>query len=678
VNTPSSRSGSFGIAQLALLIFAVLAANPVVSYMLFDRAWVAVGVLLASVIVLQASYARFGKGLPTVYIVNVLCILGLFAHAEMLVRYRFSDYVMEDLYWIRDGYYVNRSNLRSRLTDKEYSVDYLTNKDGFRIGYSQQVDVSFDSVDWLFLGDSYTQGAQVNFEELYTTRLYRRFPNRIVANAGISGWGIPEELNYFKQVGRRYHPTIVFLQVSIFNDFMKVEERSAGVSDHLMQYSQFIRLLLQDFKFENPVRLPLGRWAEPFYPTAELNRRYNVFFNPSSPEKKRDLAAYRQYLGRFVEAVRESGARPIVILLPTKEQVRRVYFQEVIREFDIKPGELDMQRPNVLMRHLTDSLNVQLVDVTDEFTKAVGEPYFAFDEHMSPYGHQLLANIIAQRITGEDSTTTPQILSTEYAGDRYPTYLSDGHSVLFQSFVDGNTELFWSDSTFAASSRITFNNVNESHAVLGYPGDRIAFTQGNQELGNTEVVLSDLSAQIRRVVTDGADEFGAIPSFSADGERLAYAGWSADPRSRTYTTPRIVVCDLTSGVKHAITDGTSEAWRPVFSPDGSHVAYIMKIGAQFDIHVQDLATGRVRRLTRTRFDEWDPQFSPDGNLLIYAAHAQGNWDLFTLSVATGEATQITRTRGDEWDPTFSRDGRTILYAGEYGIFRGLYRTHSPN
>lgn len=664
---------TLGSAHVALLVFGVLTINPVVLYLLVDRAWLAIAFTLLSLVALQACYARFGKRLPTVYLVNLLAITGIFTHAELLVRYKFADYVIEDLYWIRDGYYVNRSGLRSHLTDKEFSVDYLTNKDGFRIGYSQQVDVTYDKVDWLFLGDSYTQGAQVNFEDLYTTRLYRRFPDRIVANAGISGWGIPEELSYFQQVGRRYEPEIVFLQVSNFNDFMKVRARSAGVSDRLMQHSQFVRLLLQDFKFENPVRLPLGRWAEPFYPDAESNRRYNVFYTPTGPEKERDLAAYRDYLGRFAAAVRQSGARPVIILLPTKEQIRPAYLDEVVREFGIDPGDLDMQRPNALMRQLVDSLGLDLIDVHDEFRDAVGEPYFDYDEHLTAYGHELVAESVARWIAKAHPSKPPRILSFDYAGDRYPSFLADGHSILFQSFADGNTELFWSDSTFSGPSRITFNEVNESHPTVGFPGDRLAFTVGDAAAGNTEVVLSDLAARIRRTVTDGPDEFGAIPSFSPDGQRLAYAAWTLDRATGRYTTPEIVVCDLTTGAKRPITDGRSEAWRPVFSPDGQSIVYISKVEGQFDLFLQDLASGAVRRLTETPYDEWDPQFSPDGSRVVYAAKASGNWDLFILSLSTGERVQLTLTRGDEWDPMFSPDGGSIVYGGEYGVFRGIYR-----
>jgi hypothetical protein len=667
----------FGSTHLALLAFSVLAVNPAVIFLLLDRPFLSIASTIAAAAALQVCYGRYQGRLPTVYLVNLLAVAGIFVHAELLVRYRFADYVMENLYQIRDGYYVNRPELRSRLNDKEFSVDYLTDVKGFRIGYSQQTEISYDKIDWLFLGDSYTQGAQVNFEDLYTTHLYRRFPDRIVANAGISGWGIPEELNYFQKEGRDYDPEIVFVQVSNFNDFMKVVPRSADWSDRMMQHSHFVRLLLQDFKFENPARLPLGRWAEPFYPDAESNRRYNVFYTPSDPAKERDLLAYRTYLGRLAAAVRESRARLVLILIPTKEQIRPAHLQEVISGFGIDPRDLDMHRPNRLMRRFADSLGVELIDVLEEFRAAPEEPFFEYDEHMTPYGHNLLADIIARRLAGDDPKSHPQILSQDYAGDRYPSFSPDGAFITFHSFADGNMELFWTDSAFSRPQRITFNDVHDSHPAVGFPGNRLAFTEGDQAKGDTKVVISDLTTRNRQLVTRGENEFGAIPSFSPDARHLAYAGWTVD-RTGRFTTPRIRVADLSTGAKRDLTDGRTEAWRPVFSPDGGTIAFISKVGAQFDIFVHELATGTVRRLTDTPYDEWDPQFSPDGTRLVFAAKAHGNWDLYVQVLATGERDRLTRTRGDEWDPGFSPNGKQVIYGGEYGIFRGIYRMNLPH
>jgi Tol biopolymer transport system component len=646
----------------------LLAANPIVLFLLTDSVLISLGVCLAIIALLLLAFERFRRELPTVYLINVIALFGVFAHAELVTRVRFNDYVMEDLYQIKGSYYFNRPFLHSRLTDKEFDADYITNKDGFRIGRSQQFDISYKDIDWLVIGDSYTQGAQVQFEELYTSLLYRRFPHKIVANAGISGWGIVDEYEFLQREGIRHKPELVVLQVSNFNDFMKVEPRSFGVSDYLMQYSLFVRFLLQNFKYQNPATLPIGRWAEPFYPDDKSNRRYNVFYSPSSPEKHRDIENFGLYLRKMTESLRRHRIRLVVILLPTKEQVRFRYLEEVVTELRIDPRKLDMDRPNAIIKSLADSLGIELLDLTETFRLSPKEPYFSFDEHLTPYGHVLVADALSKHLIRGPA---PEILSQTYRGDRYPSYTPDGTAITYHAPSDGNIDIFLADSAFRTSRRLTFRDIVESHATTGRPYG-IAYTEGDAATGRTKVVVSSLSGGPRRTITKGTN-FGAIPSFSPDGRLLAFAGWAVDSISGRFTVPRIFIADLESGTQTPVTKAGLEVWRPVFSPNGRALACIGKVGGQYELFITDLSNGTMKQLTSTSYDEWDPAFSPDGTRLVFAARQNGNWDLFVLDLATRKRTQLTFTRGDEWDPVYAPDGRSIVYAGEFGVFRGIYR-----
>lgn len=658
--------------RLSLLLASILIANPVILYLLTDSLWITGVVFIVVVALVQGSYTLFRSKLPTVYLINFLAIISVFLHAEIVFENNFSDYVIEDLYTIEDGYYFNKPYLEKRFIDKEYTVDYLTNSQGFRVGYSQHLDETYEEVDWLFIGDSYTQGAQVDFEELYTTQLYRRFPDKIIANVGISGFGVVEEYKFYKNQGSTYKPDIVFLQLCSFNDFMKVYEKSIGFSDYLVHYSDFIRFLLQDIKYQNPAELPLGRWTEPFYPDEKSNRDFNVFYRESSEAKERDLENFEYYLSLLNDEVAKNGAELVVVLLPTKEQIRFKYLEEVINSFEIDPAKLDMTRPNRLVSRVADSLGIELIDLLDVFEESSREVYFSYDEHLNGYGHELLADVIADRILSRGLTSPPTILSTDYAGDRYPMYSPDGQFITYQSFTGGNTELFIADTLFTSIRRLTVNDVDEAHPMISTANDRIIFTEGDQESLMTNVGMANLNGSGRMILTEEEDVFGAIPSFSPDNDRIAYAEWFFDEATQTFTNPQIVVLDLRDGERKDITSPESESWRPFFSADGNRLVYISKVEGQFDLFLYDFETGMEDRLTETPYDEWDPQFSKDGAFVVYAAHADGNWDLFVLKLDTHQRFQLTSTIGDEWDPSFSIDDSKIIYAGEFGIFKGIY------
>jgi len=448
------------------------------------------------------------------------------------------------------------------------------------------------------------------------------------------------------------------------------------MTDYLMHYSDFLRFVLQDLKYENPAELPLGRWTEPFYPDPENNANYNIFYKNTTPSKQEDLDLFEKYLEMFKEETEKHNAKLVVVLLPTKEQVSLNYFSEVITSFRIDPLDLDMLRPNTFMSEISKERKIELIDLLVPFREVSGDLFFSYDEHLTDYGHRLMAEQIAQYLDRQE--TSPTLMSRELVGDRYPMFSRDGRYITYQSFRDGNMELFIADDEFRNETRLTFNDVDESHPMLSNDNSKIVFTQGDQELFETEVVVMNIDGSSREVITADAQTFGAIPVFSPDSQSLAFAEWSYGVDHSTFTRPQSVIFDPATGDRLAVTDGSDESWRPVFAPGGKQLVYIAKRNGQFDLFLFDLESGSEKQLTHTPFDEWDPQFSPDGRLIVYSAHQNRNWDLFFLDLDTSEVHQLTKTKGDEWDPSFSPDSDSILYAGRFGLVGAVYKLPLDN
>lgn len=637
--------------------------------MVGTRLWIAVLSAMIVLVGLQVLWRKFGTGLPTVYAVNFIALGGVWLHAEAVVRTRYHDYVMEDLYRQHGKYYFNRPLLSSLLRDKEYAVEYRTNRQGYRIGASHDPEHDVSRVDWLFLGDSYTQGAQVEFEDLYTSRLYRRFPDRIVLNAGVSGWGIYESLAFLKARGERLRPRIVFVQIANFNDFMKVTPRTAGLSDYLMQESEAVRLLLQNIKYQNPTSLPLGRWAEPFYSTDAENRRYNVFYIPSSPEKERDAAAISTVLGELASVSRRIGARLVLVQVPTKEQVRFSYLEEAVAGLAIDPRHLDMDRPNRLIRAVADSLNISVVDPLSPWRLSSVFPFFHYDEHLNSVGHGMLADAISSFLDENGESTSVHYLSRGSAGDRYPQFAPSGDSILFHSPSNGNSELVIADTLTWTEQFLTQDDVAETHPVFLPAGGGLIFTAGNAETGATRLWRSDHFGRGAMRLEPGRADYAGIPSVFPDGQSVVFPSWGPSSASPDI---RLVRLWLANGRRETLPKTVREVWRPAVDPTGRFVVYIGKVGDQFDLFELDLRSRTTRRITQSKYDEWDPTYSPDGQSIIYAGRVDRNWDLFRIRRKGGPVERLTHTRGDEWDPNVAPSGHTLAYGGEYGLMRGIY------
>jgi len=659
---------------LVRLLIVILLLNPVIVFL--DTGSLIASILCPTFVLALMFVLNKKRSLSrlNVLLFNIVVIVSFFLHAEAILNCRYSEYIIEDIYRISRKYYFNKPYLDKTFRDKEFIVQYKTNKQGFRISAEDDPETTVNKADWLFIGDSYTQGAQVQYEDLFTSKLYDSFSNKIIVNAGISGFGIADEYYYFINEGRKLRPEKVFLQICNFNDFMNVKEKSSGFSDYLMHYSNFARLVLYNFKYANPAELPLGRWTEPFYPDVKSNRDYNIFYTEQSEQKIRDLKNFEHYLSKLNKAVKDIGAELIVFQIPTKEQIYYKYFEEVVTAFKLDIEKLDMKYPNTFLKNLCDGNEITYIDLLDDFLTAEGELFYQFDEHLNVPGHVQVANSISKYLLVEEDCQRPTLLSRLNVGDRYPNIAINSHGTLtYQSFRDGNFELFLSDTLLLNIERLTWNNIDEAHPYISPDGNLIAFTEGDQAGLKTKVALMQANGNGRKYITTQENTFGAIPAFNHTGTKIAYAEWQFDADGKL-SNPRIVIFDLLQGEKHVITSDSFEHWRPVFSPDGKKLYFIAKENNnQFDIYEYSLDEGVRRNITNTPYDEWDPAISPDGKTLVYAAQKNNNWDLFLHDLQLNQCKQLTDSQGDEWDPAFSPDGISLYYAGTFGLRNGIFK-----
>jgi len=99
------------------------------------------------------------------------------------------------------------------------------------------------------------------------------------------------------------------------------------------------------------------------------------------------------------------------------------------------------------------------------------------------------------------------------------------------------------------------------------------------------------------------------------------------------------------------------------SPRGSHLAYSMNRGGEFDLYLRRLPQGGERRLTALGQSALRPTFSPDGRRIVFQADLDGNesFDLYELPVRGGTPHNLTQNKTDEKSPAFSPDGRWLAF-----------------
>jgi len=123
-----------------------------------------------------------------------------------------------------------------------------------------------------------------------------------------------------------------------------------------------------------------------------------------------------------------------------------------------------------------------------------------------------------------------------------------------------------------------------------------------------------------------------------------------------------------------ITDYFNDARQPVWSPDGSRIAYFAYRDGGYDLWTIKPDGSDQRKLTQGAWDDREPAWSPDGRRIAFSSDRSGNYDIWTLDVASGAVTQISRNGREDRMPSWSPDGSRIAYAGIDGGKTAIYAT----
>ena len=201
----------------------------------------------------------------------------------------------------------------------------------------------------------------------------------------------------------------------------------------------------------------------------------------------------------------------------------------------------------------------------------------------------------------------------------------------------------------------TFRSEVDDYA-LAPNGRRIAFSI-HGELFTAPVEEGDL-----RQLTAGAAR-DVNPVYSPDGSRLA---WVSDSSGRE----EIWIAPADGGPAERITDVDALKQAIAWAPDGKAIAYTasdnkLRLYAFESKRTTELVSGRYGNIS-------SPGWSPDGKWIAYArADEDRSADIYLISAAGGAEHRVTFDSYNDAGPEFSPDGRTLYFRRLEGVQGGL-------
>ncbi|MCM1110336.1 MAG: S41 family peptidase [Clostridium sp.] len=94
------------------------------------------------------------------------------------------------------------------------------------------------------------------------------------------------------------------------------------------------------------------------------------------------------------------------------------------------------------------------------------------------------------------------------------------------------------------------------------------------------------------------------------------------------------------------------------SPDGRQLAFTYR----GDIYLSGADGSNPRCLTPGDSREWRPVWSPDGSEIAFASDREGGADIFVIPAAGGAARRLTYNSASEFPETFTPDGKSVIFS----------------
>lgn len=118
------------------------------------------------------------------------------------------------------------------------------------------------------------------------------------------------------------------------------------------------------------------------------------------------------------------------------------------------------------------------------------------------------------------------------------------------------------------------------------------------------------------------------------------------------------------GEARRITDYYNDARQPVWSPDGSRLAYFAFRDGGYHLWTVGRDGRDPVQLTAGSQDEREPVFSPDGSQLAFASDRGGkSYDIWVLDLATRALRRITNSPREDRMPTWIEGGKALAFLG---------------
>ena len=253
----------------------------------------------------------------------------------------------------------------------------------------------------------------------------------------------------------------------------------------------------------------------------------------------------------------------------------------------------------------------------------------------------------------------PIQLTDDPEPESLPCWSHDGTRILYNR----RTEIRVMDADGSNDAHLAGDGDAALFPVWSPDDTAIAFQYG--EMSEIYVMESDGSSQKNVSNALGLD---AWPSWSTDGARIVFHADRdyvvGDVESMT-DDPDIYVVNADGTGETRLTTAPGRDWLPLWSPDGSKIAFTSDRDGPGEIFVMNANGSGQINLTNDpgAADGW-PAWSPDGSKIAFQSFRDGNGEIYVMNADGTGLSRLTANAVFDAGPSWSPDGTKIAFESE--------------
>ena len=223
----------------------------------------------------------------------------------------------------------------------------------------------------------------------------------------------------------------------------------------------------------------------------------------------------------------------------------------------------------------------------------------------------------------------------------------------------GEQVLGYSFNATRATLRNTAHQISDLifEKLTGLPGafnSRIAYVTSSGKPMEYRLQVADTDGYNPQTLLTSKEPIMS-PVWSPDGSRVAYVSFETGLSA-------IFIHNIHTGEREKIAsfDGINSA--PAWSPDGKTIAMTLSKDGNPDIYIMSLANKALRRLTNHWAIDTEPAWMPDSKSLVFTSSRSGKPQLYALSLAKGSRPKRLTFDGNyNANASVSVDGKVITF-----------------